>query len=151
MSHTSHHHQTRELQADRYGLRVAALLEQGAAALPHDIGERLRVARQQAVQHRRRAAVAAAVPALEVQRQAGHAAALGKGPFEGSWWTALGVGLPAMALVLGLLGIYQFQNDSVARETADIDAELLLDELPPEAYADPGFAQFLKTQMEVAP
>lgn len=147
MSQSSHPHppHSQEQQADRFGLRAAALLTSGAAALPHDIGERLRVAREQAVQRRKRPAV---VPAYAVVAQAGHSAVLQSPPRRERWWGALGTALPLAALVLGLVGIHYAQNDAVARETAEIDAELLLDELPPAAYTDPGFAQFLKTRAE---
>jgi hypothetical protein len=30
-------------------------------------------------------------------------------------------------------------------EVAEVDAALLADDLPPAAYSDPGFVQFLKT------
>ena len=38
-----------EARMDRYGFRLAAQLSQGTAEIPHDISERLRVARQHAV------------------------------------------------------------------------------------------------------
>ena len=44
------HHETLQ---NRFGLRVAARLSNGADTLPHDIGERLRVAREQAVARRK--------------------------------------------------------------------------------------------------
>ena len=36
------------------------------------------------------------------------------------------------------------QQDNLTAEIAATDAALLTDELPPDAYTDPGFAQFLK-------
>ena len=48
-------------------------------------------------------------------------------------------------LVVGLLAINSIQNENRAREIAEVDAALLTDELPPAAFADPGFIQFLKT------
>jgi len=42
-----------------------------------------------------------------------------------------------------LMVIYEFQNDLRARELADVDQALLLDDLPPDAYTDPGFLKFL--------
>ena len=39
------------------------------------------------------------------------------------------------------------QVDNRANElAAEVDAALLTDDLPPAAYTDPGFAQFLKTK-----
>jgi len=52
--------------------------------------------------------------------------------------------LPLLALVLGLIAISIIQNDNRTTELAEIDAALLTDDLPPTAYTDPGFAQFLK-------
>ncbi len=143
MSMSSHHQEELERRHDRYGLRVAAALDQGAHALPADISERLRVARMQAVQRRKREATATAPVILH----SGGGAILGRHGSWAGWWRALGMAVPAIALVLGLISIHGIQNDNAARETAEIDAALLLDELPPEAYADPGFAQFLKTRV----
>jgi hypothetical protein len=52
-----------------------------------------------------------------------------------------------VALVAGLLFINAEQNDDRARELAEVDVALLTDELPPAAFADPGFLQFLKTDL----
>ena len=47
-------------------------------------------------------------------------------------------------LVVGLTAIQWIQQDSRTNELAAIDSALLTDELPPDAYADAGFVQFLK-------
>ena len=49
-------------------------------------------------------------------------------------------------LVFGMLGISEAQSDLRARELAQVDIALLTDELPPAAFADPGFLQFLQTE-----
>jgi hypothetical protein len=139
----------REMQADRFGLRMAAVLTEGNAAFPHDISERLRVARQQALQRRKRPAVVPSPAAVVLQ--GGPAATLGRHPSGRGWWTTFGAAIPMAALVAGLVGIHYFQNESVAQETAEIDSALLLDELPPDAYADLGFVQFLKTASDQKP
>jgi hypothetical protein len=59
-------------------------------------------------------------------------------------WSILGSALPLLVLVLGLTAIGWVQQDDRANELAIIDAALLTDELPPDAYADAGFVQFLK-------
>jgi hypothetical protein len=45
------------------------------------------------------------------------------------------------------------QNEHRSIELASIDAELLTDDLPPDAYTDPGFLVFLKSKpvLEKAP
>jgi hypothetical protein len=56
----------------------------------------------------------------------------------------LGSVLPLIALVAGLMAIHWIQQDQFISEIAALDSALLTDELPPNAYADAGFMQFLK-------
>ena len=130
-----------DILQDRFGLKAASYLSEGSAALPHDISERLRVARAQAVSKRK---VVRLEPKVQMVGYGG-SAALGWGSGDGvSWWARIGSVVPLIALVVGLLAINSIQNDNRAQELAEVDAALLTDELPPAAFADPGFAQFLK-------
>ena len=70
------------------------------------------------------------------------------GSDEVSLWNRIASVLPLLALVAGLVVIQQVQTDSRANELAEVDAALLTDDLPPAAYADPGFVQFLKSGRE---
>ena len=126
---------------DQFGRRVAARLDEGVAELPRDITERLRAARVQAVAQRK---MASAQAARSVSVSAGGQAALGSGE-RMSFWQRVGLALPLIALVAGLVAIDSIQSDRRARELAEVDAALLTDDLPPAAYADPGFVQFLKS------
>ena len=56
------------------------------------------------------------------------------------------VALALCLLVVGMLGISEIQNELRARELAQVDLALLLDDLPPAAFSDPGFIQFLKSE-----
>jgi len=132
-------HRTEVLQ-DRYGLKVAARLSDGAAKLPHDISERLRITRVQALAKRKVSKLAGATPVLS----AGGSAILGAGDENLGWWGRIVSALPLLALAIGLVTINVVQNENLAKELAVIDAALLVDDLPPAAYADPGFAQFIK-------
>ncbi len=137
----------------RLGLRLAAALSAAQPALPADVGERLRFARQQALEKARDKA-----RQKQVQTQAqtatsvapvglGATAALRAG---GSPRQRLGLSLlsllPLALLAAGLLGIVQWNQFEQARVAAEIDARLLSDPLPPEAYTDPGFAEFLRNR-----
>ena len=137
---TNSHQYQAEILQDRYGLRVAARLSAGAAELPHDISERLRVARAQAVTRRKVHKLAGAASVLS----SGGAAILGSGDEGLTWWGRIASALPLLALAVGLVTINVIQNDNFAKELAAVDAALLVDDLPPAAYADPGFAQFIK-------
>lgn len=121
---------------ERLGRALAARLSAGSAELPHDIGERLRAAREQALAvHKRERGN----PAVSVDA-GGRATAGATG-----WWPWFASAVPLVALVAGLVLIADRQADERAAQIAEVDAELLTDELPTAAYTDPGFAQFIKT------
>lgn len=138
---TNNQHHTPAPAADLFGRRVAARLATGTAELPHDITERLRAARVQAVARRKVASLQTA-PAVHVS---GGQAALGFGDEGLGLWSSIASALPLIALVVGLVTIHGVQNEHRASELAEVDAALLTDDLPPAAYADPGFVQFLKS------
>ena len=130
-----------DILQDRYGLKTASYLAAGAADLPYDISERLRAARVQAVAVRKIAKVQLA-PVLASSRAG---ATLSMGSDEGfSLWGRIASVLPLIALVVGLLTINSLQSDKFAQDLAEVDSALLTDELPPNAFSDPGFVQFLK-------
>jgi len=133
---------------DEFGLRIAARLNSASVELPHDISERLRAARTRAIAARRR-------PQLRLQANAhlvhqNGAALLNFGGNERlSLWSRLASFIPLIALVAGLALIQNIMDDSRVNELAEIDSALLVDDLPPAAYADPGFLQFLKNPMAI--
>jgi hypothetical protein len=129
--------------ADQFALRITARLSGAVDDLPHDISERLRAARVQAVD-KRKWVLTQTASEIFLHHHSGTLTA-GHGHPHSSWWNRLGaVGL-LLALVLGLLAINVVQDELGARELADIDAAILTDDLPPAAYVDPGFTQFLKS------
>lgn len=135
---TAHH----EVVEARVGLRIAGQLSQAADQLPHDIAERLRVARGLAVERareRRKLSTAAAVHA-----QGGTLTLSGP-----SWWLRLASLAPLALLVVGLLAIERSYVNQQIRAAAEIDEAILTDDLPPQAYSDPGFAEFLKSPKAV--
>jgi len=133
----------------RVGVRIAARLsEQAQNNTPRDVSERLRFAREQALQRAQQARAASAAPAVAVSRQGG-AAALTLGRLHGgSWWVRLGSVLPLVVLVGGLMLIQQLHDRASISAAAEVDAQLLADDLPPAAYSDPGFVEFLKAPQE---
>jgi hypothetical protein len=137
---TSNTSRTQQL-TDRFARRVVARLGQAADAVPYEISERLRAARTQALTQRK---VAQARPARAVLGMGG-AAALTFGDEGLSLWSRIASALPLIVLAGGLVLIHSVQTDRRASELAEVDVALLTDDLPPQAYADPGFAQFLRT------
>ncbi|MBI5276975.1 MAG: DUF3619 family protein [Burkholderiales bacterium] len=134
-------HIAQDSAADRFGLRVASRLSDSTRDLPYEITERLRAARVRALVERKRAASWLAPTVLAA---GGGTAALGFDEDGISIWQRIGSVLPLLVLVAGLVLIYTVQADERASELAEIDTALLTDDLPPAAYSDPGFAQFLK-------
>ena len=131
-----------QLQArtDAVGRMIAVRLSEGAEKLPHDISERLKVARAQAVAKRK---IVSIQVASELAASGGELA-LNLGGREDGLWNRIASLLPLLALVAGLISIAVLQDEMRASEIAEVDAELLTDELPPSAYVDPGFAQYLR-------
>ncbi len=134
------------LNQDRFGLRIASRLSQASDELPYAVSERLRAARMQALSKRKVVAVRT-VPSLSIS---GGTASLTGGDDDFKWWNLVGSAIPMIALVIGLVAINSIQSDSRTAELAEVDAALLTDDLPPSAYTDPGFAQFLKSIGEQA-
>ena len=137
-------HKRTEILQDRYGRKTTAYLSAGAADLPYDISERLRAARVQAVTMRKVTHAKVQTSPAAATTRAGWSA-LTWGSDEGfGLWGRIGSVVPLIALVVGLLTINSLQADNFVQELAEVDSALLTDELPPDAFSDPGFVQFLK-------
>jgi hypothetical protein len=130
----------------RFGRRVSAALSEQLVQQPrHDIDERLRFAREQALTRARESRRLSVAPAL-VLGGAGAATLLaGPGDDGAPWWLRLSSLLPLAVLLAGLLLIDHHYTRSQIEAAAEVDAALLADDLPPEAYSDPGFVEYLNT------
>ena len=137
MTNSTQHHI--EILQERFGLRVAARLSAGLD-LPFDVSERLRAARVRAVARRK----LVLIHQPSVLHNGGGSAVLGQGGDGLNLWSRIASFLPLLVLIVGLMVITVVQNESGAKEVAEVDAALLTDDLPPAAYTDPGFLQFLK-------
>jgi Protein of unknown function (DUF3619) len=129
----------------RFALRVtAALSEHQAQVTSADIDARLHFAHDQALAIARQVRlVATAAPAV-IGISSG-AAVLSTGPAVTPWWLRLGSLLPLAVLLAGLALIDNHYTRSQIEAAAEVDAAILADDLPPEAYRDQGFVEFLKT------
>ena len=131
----------------RFGVRVAAMLGERARETPPDISERLRFAREQALARakaaRRQEQLAAAAAPVVVGR--GRTAVLAE---RTGWWVKLASAMPLAMLVFGLVAIDRMHDRAQIAAAAEVDAALLSDDLPPDAYSDPGFAEYLKTTQQ---
>lgn len=131
------------LQARFARLVASALSEQLSTRAAPDIDERLRFARESALLRARQARRLAEMEAVAVST--GGAITLAGGPGGLPWWLRLGAVLPLAVLVLGLVLIESHYTRTQIEAAAEVDAALLADDLPPDAYRDTGFVEFLKT------
>ena len=142
------------LQA-QFASKVVARLAQGANDVPHDISERLRVARMQALAQRKKPQIQSQLATAPSIQMSGNAAVFGLGGGLGdekfSIFNRLASFLPILALLIGLIAVNNMQNDDRASELAEVDSALLTDDLPPAAYVDPGFTHFLKVTQDISP
>jgi Protein of unknown function (DUF3619) len=147
----------------RFALRLTARLDDSSESLGHEVSERLRVARMQAVAAARHARATqhvvapATAPLRAPQWQLASAPSAGSPGFgrhidhgrrlddkPTGWGWRIASALPIIALVAGLWGIHWWQRQQQVDAAADIDMALLADDLPPAAYADPAFEEFLR-------
>jgi Protein of unknown function (DUF3619) len=126
-----------QTQADQFGQASAALLRQGTQSIPQNVKDRLYAARMKALSVRKPEKVHIQKPVLAGSAQ--HWTSGSNGIWDTVGWVA-----PLIVLVFGLIGIAQWQNDSRINDIAEVDAALLSDDVPPDAYADSGFLAFLK-------
>ena len=132
---------------DRIGRNVAARLSEANDDLPHDITERLKAARMQALAKRK---VVRLSTASAINANGGGSATLSVGDGDKNVWTRFGVWLPFVLLVVGLIVIPMIQEHHYAYEIAEVDSALLADELPPAAYTDQGFIHFMNSKLDAS-
>ena len=122
------------MNEQQFGNRIRHLLNQGLELDPAK-RERLRAARQQALERQRPEPVALLRWADNVL-----------GDFDGWRGLSARVLLPVALLVLAVSGIYTWEEKQRLAELVEIDADLLTDDLPIDAYLDRGFQNWLKSQ-----
>jgi hypothetical protein len=115
------------------GNKVRHLLNQRAHELDPRSVERLRAARELALTRRK------VEPASALARAGGVLERMG-----GLSGLSLRLLLPVALLGVALTTIYGWQQNQKVAEYADIDSQLLADDLPIDAYLDKGFDAWLK-------
>ena len=120
----------------KFANKVRQALNEGSRVDAH-ISERLRAARERAIANRK----PEREPALAWARST---AAGVIGGFGGLGGFSVRLLLPTALLVAGLVAIYSWQQDQRAADVEELDAQLLADDLPIDAYLDRGFETWLK-------
>ena len=130
-----------DARVSAYGKRLAVGLTQAADDLPADITERLRFAREQALRKAKEARAAAPVTAEQTLRM-GSTLALQGGDRPARWFKLASL-TPLLLLLAGLLLIQHSQWYQQILAAAEVDTAMLAKPLPPAAYSDPGFKEYL--------
>ena len=131
------------MNENEFGYRIRQALNEGAERLDYKTAYRLEQARGKALAaHRAQTApahrpilVPAGSPSMDREAPAG-------------WAQRLGLVAPLFALIVGFVGIYQWQQERRISELADMDFAVLLDDAPIGTYADKGFGTLLQTGTE---
>ncbi len=121
----------------RVALELTRALSESTRQMPHDISERLRVAREAALRVQK-------PEAAQTWIQSGQAALMHGSGDTGPKWARWALWLPVLVLACGIYLIQAAHQQSQVSAAADVDAILLADDLPPDAYSDAGFLEFLK-------
>lgn len=123
---------------DRLGAALAKPLRAGERALAHDIGERLRTARTQAALRQQQMLTRASDPAAPTANPAATGGV--------AWWKKALAAIPIAAAGAGVIFMQGAVSDDGAGEIVHTDVHILANEVPPTAFSDPGFLQYLKDQ-----
>ncbi len=130
----------REATEARFARNIAARLSERAENVAPEIGERLRFARERAIEAGRLARAGGEVQGVGMTSQGAAVLGFSRSP----WWLRVASALPVVALVAGLVLIQDWQTRSQISVAAEVDAALLGDDLPINAYRDAGFVEYLK-------
>ncbi|WP_426102614.1 DUF3619 family protein [Massilia sp. TSP1-1-2] len=123
-----------------FAYKVRHALNEHAEQLPSSTVDRLAAARKAAMARKKPDA-----PVRLAQRQmAGNIGSL----FSFSTLGRMAVIVPLLALVVGLAGIYEYEEQQRISEMAELDAALLADDLPLTAYLDTGFNAYLEKRTQ---
>jgi hypothetical protein len=109
--------------------------------LPASTTDRLAAARAQALARKK---ADAPVRAASQRRAAFDLGSL----FSMQWVARAAVVAPLLAMVAGMVGVYQYEREQHVAEVAELDAAVLSDDLPLTAYTDHGFNAYLAQQQQ---
>jgi hypothetical protein len=132
---------TKELN---YAYKIRRALDENLEQIPPSTLQGLEAARKKALSMQKRSS-----PLRQFvmnRAAAGHLQHFIRDPL--TWVSRASFVLPAIIVAAGLIGIYQFEQQERITEIAEIDALVLADELPLNAYVDRGFGAYLAERGE---
>lgn len=120
--------------------KVRHALNENLDALPVSTTERLAAARALALSRKKPDAP------RQAARETGRPLFDIRSLFTGPGLARIAVTVPILALVIGMGGVYQYEQEQRLAAMAEIDAAVLADELPLTAYLDHGFNAYVESQ-----
>lgn len=127
------------MKQQEFGYRIRQALDESAARLDYRTALRLEQARKLALTR------------LQPARRTAPGLALAGGPAlddrpRGALWHSAWLA-PLLALVVGFVGIYEYQSAKRISDIADLDFAVLLDTTPISTYADHGLKAYLSAPL----
>ncbi|MEX3526681.1 MAG: DUF3619 family protein [Burkholderia sp.] len=132
-----------ELKELEFALKIHRALNERAAELPPPAADRLAAARRAALARKKPDASIVLVPALAGGGTGTFGLVRGPAPRPVSLTRRILLAVPLVVLLAGIVGIAYWENLEHTAELADIDAAMLNDNLPLNAYLDHGFNAYL--------
>ena len=124
------------MKEDRYGYRVRQVLNHGLKDIPPAANRRLEAARHLALAKQKQAAPQLVFATAEN---------LSLDSFDaGGRMSILKQGLAILALLLGMWLSFYWHSVQYVTELEEVDSALLSDDIPPEAFMDDDFIEWLK-------
>ena len=119
--------------------KIRHALNDNLDALPASTTDRLAAARARALSRKKPDASRQSQPARRALFDL-------KALFTGPALARIAVAVPLLALVIGMGGVYEYEQEQRLAAMAEIDAAVLADELPLTAYLDHGFNAYVESQ-----
>ncbi|HEX4599522.1 MAG TPA: DUF3619 family protein [Burkholderiaceae bacterium] len=134
-----------------FAYRVRQALNEGAERVPYRVAMRLEQARRTALARRKAGADKPLwAPAARFGSERGAAAVLDTPGSGWVWLRRLGLVVPMMAaLAVGFVSIYNWRQEQLIAEHANIDLAVLLDDTPIDTYADKGFGVMIRDEQGI--
>lgn len=134
------------MNEQHFSLQLRHALDESTDRLPYKVTHRLSNARELALA--RMAAEPVGFAALQPSAAADGAATVVRNSGGGTWWRLTGTVLPVLILAAGIVFMSSWDLFAKAEELAEVEAAMIEDDVPLDAYADRGFGVFLKNSRQ---
>jgi hypothetical protein len=133
------------MNEQEFGYQIRQALNEAADQLDYKTSYRLEQARAAALARQRTTTAPAWAAAAQPAGRSSDGPRLG-------WFGRIGLAAPLVAIVVGFISIYQWQQEQAIEQRisdlAAMDFAVLMDETPIGAYADKGFGALLRGETE---